>query len=411
MLRADQQCRRKRDKAVSSRGSGTANSASWSPPLTSTPGLKGNPRRRVPGSRPGRPRCDQETEGQRTGQHHGHPAAPERCLPSPRVESRCRLTATVTAAANGKPQRPATTQHTRTIRGNWGYVRPEKRTVVRQRSSIEHLAYALRACPRDVPEPPSTANDRHQQQLVNMRPAQALNLRPTHGNTLVIRRSLGDDEDQGAAVPRRASSERQRAGGCEHVHLVERNVLEIAAAVGVAGQDRRSGNGAGAAAGRIGELPGAADDFPGGWIVAVATQLSGLTETEKSRFVLTRCMLPLAKTRSSRLTLSGSVGRLGTSTIRPTPVNTPLATITLLMTVRVPETPEVTMVPRIVSLPLVAAAAGMTVAAEIASAMPVASSAPVTCRFMFPPQFAESARVSLPWWPVVTPHGVTSGVR
>src|SRR5215831_21011808 len=60
-----------------------------------------------------------------------------------------------------------------------------------------------------------------------------------------------------------ASSERQSAGGCEHVHLVERIVLEIAAAVGVAGQDRRSGNGGGAAAGRVGELPGAADDFPG----------------------------------------------------------------------------------------------------------------------------------------------------
>jgi len=40
-------------------------------------------------------------------------------------------------------------------------------------------------------------------------------------------------------------------------------MLEIAAAVGVAGQDRRSGNGAGAAAGRVGELPGAAGDFPG----------------------------------------------------------------------------------------------------------------------------------------------------
>jgi hypothetical protein len=81
---------------------------------------------------------------------------------------------------------------------------------VRQRRSIEHLAYALRACPRDVPEPPSTANDRHQQQLVNMRPAQALNPRPTHGNTLVICSSLGGDEDQGAEVASRHTQQRQR---------------------------------------------------------------------------------------------------------------------------------------------------------------------------------------------------------
>jgi len=34
-------------------------------------------------------------------------------------------------------------------------------------------AYALRACPRDAPEQPSTANDRHQQQLANMKLARA----------------------------------------------------------------------------------------------------------------------------------------------------------------------------------------------------------------------------------------------
>ena len=112
--------------------------------------------------------------------------------------------------------------------------------------------------------------------------------------------------------------------------------------------------------------------------------------------VLTRCMAPSGKTRSSRLTFGGSVGRLGISTIRPTPVNTPLATTTLLITVRVPDTPEVTMVPLSVSLPLVAAAAGTAAAAETATAVPAASSAAVTCRFMLPPRFAESARVSLP---------------
>jgi hypothetical protein len=38
-------------------------------------------------------------------------------------------TETATAAANGKQQRSVTMQHTRTIRRNLGYVRPEKRKV------------------------------------------------------------------------------------------------------------------------------------------------------------------------------------------------------------------------------------------------------------------------------------------
>src|SRR5262249_2258384 len=46
------------------------------------------------------------------------------------------------------------------------------------------------ACPRDVPEPPSTASDRHQQQPVNLQLAQALKPRATRGNTLVMRGSL-----------------------------------------------------------------------------------------------------------------------------------------------------------------------------------------------------------------------------
>ncbi len=55
------------------------------------------------------------------------------------------------------------------IRANLGYVRPRERTVVRRRHSTEHLAYALRACPRGAPELPSTANDRHRQQPANMK--------------------------------------------------------------------------------------------------------------------------------------------------------------------------------------------------------------------------------------------------
>src|SRR5215471_4061278 len=44
-------------------------------------------------------------------------------------------------------------------------------------------------CPRDDPEPP-TASDCHRQQLVNMPPACALTVRPTHENTLVMCTSL-----------------------------------------------------------------------------------------------------------------------------------------------------------------------------------------------------------------------------
>ncbi len=49
---------------------------------------------------------------------------------------------TATAAATGQQQRPATAHNARTIRANSGYVRPEKRTVVRRRRPTENLAYA-----------------------------------------------------------------------------------------------------------------------------------------------------------------------------------------------------------------------------------------------------------------------------
>src|SRR5439155_23911527 len=144
-------------------------------------------------------------------------------------------------------------------------------------------------------------------------------------------------------------------------------------------------------------------------------------ETEKSTSVLTMRVLPSAKTKSSRLTLSGSVGRFGISTIRPTPLNTPLATITLLTTVRVPDRPDVTTRPFIVSFPLVCAAAG----AAIASAIPMASSAqraPLTCRLMLPPLFVRGRDQGqsptgllvwqrLPWkaFPVPVPSQKRSG--
>ncbi len=73
------------------------------------------------------------------------------------------------------------------------------------------LAYALRACPRDAPELPSTANGRHQQQPVNLKLARALNPASNARNTLVMRRSLGDDEHQGAEVPAVVRDHRRRA--------------------------------------------------------------------------------------------------------------------------------------------------------------------------------------------------------
>jgi len=50
-----------------------------------------------------------------------------------------------------------------------------------QRAYIERLAEALQVCPRDVPEPPLTANDHRQQQPANMKLARALNPRAMHG--------------------------------------------------------------------------------------------------------------------------------------------------------------------------------------------------------------------------------------
>jgi len=109
---------------------------------------------------------------------------------------------TATAAANGCQQRPATAHNTRTISANWGYVRPEKRKVVRRRRSTENLAYALRARAPEMPpnghQQPTTASGSH---LRTLKLARALDPRATHRDTLVMRRSLVSDEDLGAEAP------------------------------------------------------------------------------------------------------------------------------------------------------------------------------------------------------------------
>jgi hypothetical protein len=65
--------------------------------------------------------------------------------------------------SNSQRRAPAvdgTQRHNAHLHDNLGYVRPEKRKVVRQRSPTENLADVLRT---RVPELPSIANDRHQQ--------------------------------------------------------------------------------------------------------------------------------------------------------------------------------------------------------------------------------------------------------
>jgi hypothetical protein len=59
----------------------------------------------------------------------------------------------------------------------------------RRRAPGLRITGVLQACPRDVPEPLSTANGRHQQQPVNLKLAQGLNLRLMHENPPVMRRS------------------------------------------------------------------------------------------------------------------------------------------------------------------------------------------------------------------------------
>jgi hypothetical protein len=55
------------------------------------------------------------------------------------------------------------------------------------------------------------ANDRQRQLPANMKLARTSNPRATHGNALVMRRSLDGDEDQGDEVPAVVRDRRRRA--------------------------------------------------------------------------------------------------------------------------------------------------------------------------------------------------------
>jgi len=191
----------------------------------------------------------------------------------------------------------------------------------------------------------------------------------------------------------RTRSERQRSARRDHVHLVERWLHVGAAAIGIAGAKPPGRDRAGGAAGRVGELAGATDDFSG--------LLHRQTEQAVVRVEGERGDLParadevhgaLREDQVVAADVGGVAGQVRDLDDPADAAEHPLATIMLLMTVRVPETPEVTMVPLNVSLPFVAAAAGMAGTAEIASAVPAASSAPVSCRFMRPPMANSVSR-------------------
>jgi hypothetical protein len=89
----------------------------------------------------------------------------------------------------------------RTICANWGYVRPEVEGRSTAPSRRESGLRITDPCPRHVPELPSIANDRHHQLPANIKLAPVLGSRATHGDTLVMRRSLNDDEYRSAEVP------------------------------------------------------------------------------------------------------------------------------------------------------------------------------------------------------------------
>jgi hypothetical protein len=86
------------------------------------------------------------------------------------VETMWRVSATVLTLRRG-------------ARRGGGHRTPEMRTVE------AGLSTRPRACPRDAPEPPSTANDHHQQQPVNPKLARALNSASNARDMLVMRRS------------------------------------------------------------------------------------------------------------------------------------------------------------------------------------------------------------------------------
>ena len=108
-------------------------------------------------------------------------------------------------------RRPPTTAYAERP-AHWTGTGARRQTVTRR--TPPYRTASLRTtgtCPRDVPEPPSTANDRHQQEPVNLKLIRAFSPRPTHQNILVMRSRAVGDEDQGAELPTVVRDRRRRA--------------------------------------------------------------------------------------------------------------------------------------------------------------------------------------------------------
>jgi hypothetical protein len=118
----------------------------------------------------------------------------EKCLVNVHAKSRLTLEPLRTLRSETKGQAGACPNRARAISCTL-------RAVTRKSAPGPRITGALQACPPDVPELPSTANGRHQQQPVNLKLARGLNPRATHENTLVMRRSLVSDMDLGAEAP------------------------------------------------------------------------------------------------------------------------------------------------------------------------------------------------------------------
>jgi hypothetical protein len=121
--------------------------------------------------------------------------------PSParfRRSLRLPLTAIVTATAPAISGRRQPETNAR-LHGILAYVRPEKGRSSYGTARRQPGLRITGACPRNVPELPSAANDRHQQPPANMKLARTSGRRATHGNTLVMRSSAATLPSAGAS--------------------------------------------------------------------------------------------------------------------------------------------------------------------------------------------------------------------
>lgn len=123
-------------------------------------------------------------------------------------------------------------------------------------------------------------------------------------------------------------------------------------------------------AGRGGELPDVAGEFPG-WLDRDSGQAAARVDGDREVHVRADDVDAVAGedevVPAEGVEVGGQVRDLDDSAGA---LSIPLVTTALVMTVRVPDTPEVTMVPLNVSLPLAAAAAGAAIAVGLPARSP-----------------------------------------